>query len=366
MRCTSIALFAAGLLLTAAAATHAEEDPIEAALANPRATGLLVTAVVPDTPAQDESLAPGDVLLTYDGRGVTDLAGLAAGKEAAGGKETVVCTVLRAGGERVQISLPPGPLGVQLVPIAEGAPAAPLPADTGEVLDPSLADGRDEWFDFTMGGKKVGMEHLRVRVEGAFVRFTHEVAFDGGKEWGLHHAIVRASLRCGTTAQPVSFSYENALTGWASRSRVIRDAQGRSAWRALAGKPDGETVTTEIPLRGGLSSVPSYAVAQIARLLPQRKGACCRFQPVADWDGAPGLHAAIVCVGQETVTVGGTAHVTWKYEQRQLGGSVTGTYWFDAERRLVRADYGGPVATMATKEQALEGLSATLRPRTAD
>ena len=32
--------------------------------------------------------------------------------------------------------------------------------------------------------------------------------------------------------KPVTFSYENGLNGWISRSRVQRNALGRAVWRA--------------------------------------------------------------------------------------------------------------------------------------
>jgi hypothetical protein len=164
----------------------------------------------------------------------------------------------------------------------------------------------------------------------------------------------------------VSFSYENALNGWISHSEVLRNDEGRAVWHSRGGPAGEQPTVAEIPLRGDQSSLPSYAVAQIARLLPQEKGACFRFRPVADWDGKPSLRAAIVCVGAEKVTIGETEHDAWKYEQRQLGGSVLGTYWFDADRRMVKADYGGPVTTISTKAEATDGLNPALKLRTAE
>ena len=373
MNRATLALLGLGLLLGPPAWAH-DEDPVEAALQDPLATGLLVMSVYPDTQSWDAGIVAGDIVLSYDGAAATDLAALGAAKAAAeaaraGDAEAgpIVCVIRRAAdGEEVEIPLAPGQLGLQLVPVTEGRPPAPLPADTGAPLRAAEAGDRDEWFALSMGGAKCGVEHVTVRTEGELLHFTHEVAFDGGPQWGLHHGIVRATMRCGTTARPVAISYENGLNGWISRSRVERDEEGRPVWRATGGIPGQPQNVTETPLRDGASTLPSYAVAQIARLLPREEGACLRFRPVSDWDGAPGLPAAIVCVGPETVKVGETEHAVWKFEQRQLGGNTLGTYWFDAERRLVQAAYGGPLATAATKEAALEGLSPELKPRTAD
>lgn len=373
MKRATLALLGLGLLLGPTARAH-DEDPVEAALREPRATGLLVMMVYADTQSWDAGIVAGDIVLSYDGTAVSDLASLSAAKEAAEAARRdgsnagpIPCVIRRAAdGAEVEVALAPGQLGLQLVPVTADRPPSPLPADTGAPLRAADAGARDEWFALSMGGTKCGMEHVTVRVEGELLHFTHEVAFDGGPEWGLHHGIVRATIRCGTTARPVAISYENGLNGWISRSRVERDEEGRPVWRATGGIPGQPQNVTEMPLLDGASTLPSYAVAQIARLLPREEGACLRFRPVSDWDGAPGLPAAIVCVGPETVKIGETEHAAWKFEQRQLGGNTLGTYWFDAERRLVQAAYGGPLATAATKEAALEGLSPELTPRTAD
>ena len=364
MRRLGSALLITSLVLTGHALAH-DEDPIEAALASPHATGLLVMGVVPDMQAAAAGFAEGDVLLTYDEKAVTDLAALASAKEAAAQKARIWCEVLRANGEEAKVGLLPGPLGLQLVPIEKGNPPAPLPADTGAAISATAAGEHDEWYSFSMGDGQVGLEHLSVRAEGEMLHFTHEVAFDGGEQMGLHHAVVRAVMRCGATVEPVTFSYENALNGWISHSEIVRNEDGRAVWHSAGGPAGEEPRVTEIPLRGDQSSLPSYAVAQIARLLPQEAGACFRFRPVADWDGKPGLRSAIVCVAAETITIGETEHATWKYEQRQLGGSVTGTYWFDAGRRMVKAGYGGPVTTLATKAEAMAGLNPELKLKTA-
>jgi hypothetical protein len=365
MRRPALALLALGLLLAPAAHAH-DEDPIEAALQKPHATGLLVMGVVPESQAAIAGIHEGDVLVSYDGRPSTSLPALTAAKETAADKESIACVVHTAGGEERTVTLTPGPLGLQLVPVTKDLPPASLPLDSGDRFTLSQAAERDEWFVLSIDGKKAGLEHITTRVEGELLHFTHEVAFDGGEQWGLHHGIVRAVMRCGTLAEPVSLSYENGLNGWISRSRVERNASGRAVWHAVGGMPGEEPQVTENPLRGDQSSVPSYAVAQLVRLLPQEKDTVFRFRPVADWDGKPGLSAAIVLVGEETVTIGETEHTTFKYEQRQLGGNILGTYWFDARRTMIQASYGGPVATISTKEKAMEGLNETLKLRTAD
>jgi len=288
-----------------------------------------------------------------------------AAKSAAEGKDTVVCVVRRSDGDTIEVELKPGAVGLQLVPITKGAPPSPLPADTGDALDASLADGRDEWSIFELNGTQRGFEHITLRTEGDVIHLVHEVAFDGAPDFGLHHAIVKLSIRCGVTAEPQTLWYENGLNGWLSEGRLIRDDAGGPVWRAESGMPDAKE-TTEIALRTDIAPVPTYAVAQLARLLPQRKGVCFRFRPINDWDGSASLRAAIICEGSEELEIGGKKVVATKFVQKQLGGTTLGTYWFDAERNLVQADYGGPVAKRSTRAKALAGLNEGLKPRTAD
>jgi hypothetical protein len=362
----------AGILLLASmggiSMAH-EEDPVEIALRAPPATGLLVTNSVPGTQAHTAGIAVGDIVLSYDGVAAKSIAELSAAKEAAAEKEKIACSVRKASGETVEVTLAPGPLGLNLTPVTKGEPAGVLPPDTGAVLDPSSIGDRDEWFAFEMGGGHIGYEHVVVKVAGDVLHVTHEVAFDGGDQWGLNHMLVRATIRCGTTVEPLTLDFNYPRTDWKASGRLARDAEGHAVWRGTRdamGEADGEAQPFENRLRPGASSVPTYLVTEIARLMPQEKDACFRFRPIGDTDGSGMLPAALVCTGSEELDLGEKKVATWKYEQRQLGGSTTASYWVDGERNIVRANYNGPVATLATKEKALEGVTPELASKTAD
>mgnify|MGYP001811709463 CR=1 FL=1 len=101
MRCPLIVTF---LFVVGVGLAHAEEvstvEILEKALANPPATGLLVTGVGPGTPAHQQGVKPGDVLTHYDGKAVATLEVLGEAKAAAekAGAASVALTVVGGDG----------------------------------------------------------------------------------------------------------------------------------------------------------------------------------------------------------------------------------------------------------------------------
>jgi tetratricopeptide (TPR) repeat protein len=103
-------------------AAAAAEGPALVAVGDPRFVesgvawpekGVLVRDVVPDGQAAALGVRPGDVLVAYAGREVTDLVSLREATGAASGKETVEARFVREGEERA-VSARPGKLGVLL------------------------------------------------------------------------------------------------------------------------------------------------------------------------------------------------------------------------------------------------------------
>ncbi len=342
-------------------------NPLETALERPVASGLMVLSLVDGGQGMMLGLHPGEIIVTYDGLAVATVEALTLAKAAVESRTEIPVLVASHDGTERTITMAPGSLGLQLAPVVEGQAPAPLPADTGALLDPSVVGDRDEWMAFSIAGKEIGIEHVQLRVEEGVLHLTHEVAFDGGDDWGFHHALVTASVRLGVTADPFEMSYTNPLNGWSSTSEVVRDARGRPVWRTASGPKDAPRDIKEVPVQRDVSALSSYLVTQVARLMPQEKGACFRFRPVSDWDGTPSLQAAIVCTGPETLTVDGEEVATWHYVQRTLAGAESGQYWFDADRRLVQADYAGPITRRTDKARALALVTAPeLKLRTAE
>ena len=111
--------------------------------------------------------------------------------------------------------------------------------------------------------------------------------------------------------------------------------------------------------------VPEYLVELLAAFMPMQAGACLRYRPLGEYNGGAGLPAALVSIGEETVDIAGEEKTVWRVSQMRLGGQTAG-FFLVSYGRVVLSDYGGARAILSTREAALEGLHADLKPKTAD
>lgn len=347
-------------------------DPVEAALLAPPADGMLVMGISEGSQAVELGIRPGDVIVSYAGQPTPDLEHLRAAMTEAAGRETATCTVklLRAGGQEETLELKPGPIGVSLMPIRKGHPTPPLPPDTGVTFDlSSLADHpRELWLAFALEGEtKVGFEHAALSVADGVLRQRHEVAFDGGEQWGLNHQLVELEVQVGESLVPLATRYTNALNGWRGETRFqLLDDRPVTLQVTWPGEKEGERTSREATVPTDLPVIPSYLVSVLAGYMPRKEGACFRFRSLAEGMGEIGLPAALVVVREEEIEVAGQKRQAWRVEQRRLGGQVATTTWVDADGETLQVDYGGARAWAATREEALADLPEGLQPRTAD
>jgi len=350
------------VLALVAAAAAADIARVEKLLDDPPATGLLVSAVFDGTPAQAAGVMPGDVLLTYDGKGVADLEALNKAKEGAAGKEAVEVKALR-GDQVVSFSLAPGQIGVSLVPVTKGVAAAPLPKATEFVWDfSSLAKApRDDWYEFHLPGRgKVGFEHAMLSLADGHLVLRREVAFDGGEQWGLNHFDVTVKMALAPTLHAVSTRFVNPITKWVGEG--VLNA-GTNTWVFAWGGEGHERGNRSMPVTG--EYVPDYIVESLAAFLPREVGTSFHFRSLSTgWPG-PALTSALHAAAEEELTIGGEKVKTVRFDVTSRGGPVSSKHWVDAAGRVVSSDYSGASAIRATKEKALAGLHEGIVPQTA-
>jgi hypothetical protein len=364
-------LLALCLVIAAADAQEADLfDRLEKLLADPPATGILVTQVLPDSQAMAAGMRLGDVVFSYGGWPVADLQTLGAAKEALGEAETIEMVVVRDG-KRISFSLSPGQIGFMGVGVEKGVAAPALPADTGVKFDFSAlrSGASDRWYLFTLDGEtKAGFEHGVLRLRGDTLILRREVAFDGGEQWGLNHFDVIVVARTRPRLRTIATRFKNPLTGWIGTGRLVRAKGEGPRWRAKF--PGAEPRMEPAPKR----YLPTYLIESLAPFMPRVRGACYRFVPLNEGFGQPGLPSALVCEGrQEVMLPAGAAGVTparkalaWKYVWLQIGGAVGGTYWVDDSGRTVFSDYGGARAYLGTRGPALANLAEGIVPQSAE
>ena len=348
------------------------QDPLEAALRDPPATGLLILRVEEGSQAAAKGMRAGDVLVSYDGVEVADLEALRASIGAAAGKAALPCVLVRPSGERVELELAPGRIGVSLSPVEKGKGPGPLPPETGVEFDFSaLRDGkpREEWLSFHLGDatEKAGYEHAVLRLEGGKLIVRREVAFDGGEQYGLQHFDVTITAIAGATPIAVALRFVTPLTGWVGEAELILREDGRRAWRMTSQAPGQPEQGSESTAPDRLPLLPTYFLETLATFMPRSEGACVHFRAVEDGSGELLFPSALVVVGEEKVDlVDGARAKAWRIEHRRLGGVVAGTFWVDGRGRKLKSEFGGGArAFLVTREEALKGVPDRLKPRSA-
>lgn len=358
--CFSLCLFAGTVL----AEEQPAGNPVEEALKKPPATGLLITFVSAGSQAQRVGMQPGDVLVSYGGTAVPSRDALAAAMKEAAGQEPLECVLVR-GTQRVTVDVAPGRLGINVSAVVKDQPPEPLPAATEAGVPWSgLGRGpREVWYAFSLDGEnKVGFEHGELRLREGMLWLRHEVAFDGGEQWGLNHQVVEATVQVAHGFVLHSTRYENLRDGWVGLGARREQADGRSVWWVKWPPAGDEPRERTLSLPSDLPVVPSYMVEALASFLPRKAKACLQFRPLNEGLGTIDLPAALYCAGQEEIEQGGLKKKAWKIEQRKLGTGVTSTYWVSDDGSVLRVHYGQAWANATSKQGALAGLPEGIAP----
>ena len=340
----------------AAAAAAADEDPVDAAIADPPATGLLVTRVVAGSAAEGAGVKPGDILTAYGGTPTPDLQAINYAKDSFMG-EGPVEVVVKRGEQDVTFSLPTGSMGVILVAVVKGEGREPLPASTGAKLDFSRLgkEDRDHWFVILAEEERVGMARITERIVGTRLFVMSEEIYDAGAGLQDHEV---TSVASATTPPMASVTYyRDRMNDWV-RFGLPGD---RHDWHTVTRGAGSEDERLVVPITG--DTIPVYIVETLASLMPREKGACFRFLPLNEGSGQVGLAGALVCLGEKEVEANGKKVKAFGYEWRQRGGTTNGTFWMDANHLIVLADYGVVRAVATTREDALADQPAAIRAR---
>lgn len=367
-----------GLVALGAARTEAGEEAtlleVERILESPPATGLVMVRVVEGGAAHEAGIRAGEILLGYDEKETRTLQALKKAMAVAeqSRKKEVPLEVLGRDGTVRETVVAPGRLGVDLLPVEKGKSAAGLPAPTPVRFDLERLEKIpiDDWYGFTMGGgPKVGFEHARLELKDGKLHYRREVAFDGGRQYGLQHFDVAIVAAPGATPQAVSLRFAYPLADALSEGRFVRKGE-TVEWVVAYRYREEETGKTiegkdRVALPVDLPLVPTYFVEVLAALMEKKEGAAFHYRPTMDAQGTPMLRSALVVVGKEPVAIGEDTIPAWRVEQRRMGGQTAATYWVDDQGKVLRSDYGGPIATISTYEEATRGIHPELQVQTA-
>lgn len=353
------------------------DEQLEQLLEKPGATGLIILGLAPKSQAQEKGLQRGDIVTAYNGMPVPDVETLreAIQKAVDAKLEKIPLTVARTGKERtVEIGL--GPLGVNSLAVTKDKPTQARPPASGIKFDfASLKDKPQEaWYDFMIGGKKVGFEHYLLELKGDHLVLTSETAFDGGEAYpGIQQFVVGLEATATVDPQPYLLKSSFAFPPGKFSSEGIRVSEGqngKTTWRFKASWVESDEAGKETPKnQEGSCPAPAdllsdYLLVPLAAFMPRKAGACLRFVNLDLGAGEHSDPAALYVKGEEETEVAGEKVKSWCIEQH-VWGQVTRKSWVDAQGRVVKNAYGtGAESVLTTKEKALAGLPKGIEPKT--
>jgi hypothetical protein len=350
------------LLTPFAVAEDDEPSALERTVTKPAATGLLVTAVVPDTQAAKLGIEPGDILVSYAGQAVPDADALSKAKAGAEGADEIKATFVREGWEKTVV-LGPGQIGIRLVPVVKDVSRTALPKENVAGFDFSGFDeqGRDDWYFFLREGSRAGVGRILVRRVGEILFVTSEEFLDLGTALEDHEVLSATDCSPRPTAHMTVFC--DRMNDWTRYGLPARAPGGCSRWNTTTTGPGIEAAATIRKFHG--NAVPVYMVETLVELMPSKKNACFRFLPLYEGSGEVGMESGLVGIGAETVDVAGAEQTAFRFEWRRLDGQVVANFWVDKAGKLLLADYGEVKAVHATKAEAIKDQPEGVRARLA-
>ena len=331
-------LFAAVLLAPGPLAAQDEGiDPLESAMRTPTATGLLVVRVEEDSPAAEAGIRAGDILVSYAGSHLTDVAALNLAKDRAADAKAVAIRVVRDGWAKT-VTITPGRIGVSLVPVVQGQTLSPLPAQTVETIDyaPLRLGPRDDWYALSRDGERCGFGRIRTRVlEDALFVLTDEII---DTSTALSHNTVTSVADLGARPLARMTAFRDWVNDWVRYGLPTPSRRGCMHWNSVSSSPDlGETSRSyHLPEL----ALPVYMVETVVSLLPRKTGECFHFRPLYEGNGNCGLLSALAGAGWEDLP-GVEGEKAFRYNWLGIDGSVSTSFWVDDTGALRYADYGG-------------------------
>lgn len=339
---------------------------IEARLAAPSATGVLLTMVAPDSPFAAAGVAAGDIVVGIDGAPTAPSRvefhkSLQKGPADAAVRRYDV--LARDGARRTaEVALPAR--GVVPCAVVAGQPAwDPAAADDAEPDFSGLRDGLWIHLRNSLEETPAGYEVLRLRRRADLldVEVFFRLGGDDGKgaTWDyVTRATATLRLERGLPAVATAFWQDGRLVG----DLQLEDG----VWRGTRTGPGGAIVPVERPATAPVC--PAYIATLLPLTMPLRPGARLTFVGAGDGQAIPVARERFECTGRETVKVDGADVDAWCFAQRHYGLGTYGgdeRFYVTDDRRLVRADWGpnyaGCSGEAVPPERLNDGLPAHVR-----
>ncbi|QDU64168.1 hypothetical protein Pan216_50570 [Planctomycetes bacterium Pan216] len=313
-------------------------------LRDPKADGLLIYDIEPESQADKAGLRIGDILKIFDGQPVTTKGELVRlGQAAARERRSGILAVVQRGDESVEAMFDPAPLGVHLVEVRAGVSRPLWSRPTRFEPDFSGVQQRmsqsDHWDLLMHGDVVVGWRHVFFARQGDLL-------------------FMRAQTRIVSETQDrkldVTLSYTADKTFTPKSIRLVSADRLVLELAAADGKFQGHRVG--IPVEADLpdDALSVHLAAEVATTLPQKEGASlrCSYLDTASMVAAP--FSDLTCMGKEQIAYQARPVDTYRYRQSVFGSPVA-DFWIDEQRNVIKCRYrDGIEAVAASRTRVLE------------
>ena len=333
----------------------------------PTHSGLLITEVLAKSQAERLGLKQGDIIVSYNNTNVETLHALAEAKKAVADGIPSSMVIQRDKGAR-NIDIIGGSIGCHIYEVKAGQAIRLRPPATKCMFElQRLADQPaifENWYAFSIDGKHVGYEHISLEhvKEQSLLRSKSEVAFDGGKQWGLNHFVVTVECDDKAPFKARSVNFHTPLSKFTANSKRI--TRKTEHWETTfnyideRGQKQQEQHRILLPDDG----VPSYVVLQLASLLEREPGACFHFTSLVDGTGERGMPSALIVDKRETLNLNGKDIDCTRCDNVSLQGSSSA--WIDDHNRIIKMQFGpNTFATLSSKAEATKNIDERIKPQ---
>ena len=314
---------------------------VESILSNPAENGIVITLIVFGSQAYRQGFQLGDTLLTYNWKKPKSVAHLIELVGKVGEQEEVKVQLLSEGKPRM-VSLKPGRIGIDGIPVKKGQPSSSRPDVADYKPDFSTLDAlKEAWFAFVQEGKRIGYErHLLKERDGVFWLNAQSIFSTDGETVNMKIDI-QVRRESGLPFQKVGYLWGNGDF----KIQLVNDG------KTISGAIDDYKLQFAAPA----DVLPTYCSGLLATTLPLEVGAGTRLTLLGEGNATLYYGSALVCRGQKEAEVLGKKVRAWQFEQSSFG-KIGNIYWLDDDRKLVKAIFNQGEIHRTTKADALKNL----------
>lgn len=344
---------------------------VELQLQNPRADGVFVLSIEPESPPAKAGLRQGDIIVKIGGVPLADL-GLFFKEMQPKRKEDNVrqLEVTRRDHTVISVEIPASIKGLDVCWVKKGQSAWSAKLDyQGEPDFSWITDKTEKCLRNSFGEELAGFEWMRLTRRGELIDVDIWFCLGGGSSkddlWD-YYTRCQSTHRLDKYLSVINTTYTEGKPGGDISMRHAELGKD-GIWRGYSRTPDGAEHQVQYP-SATESFMTGYGTTLLPLTMPFKPGDSLTFFGGADGEGQSSGRARIECLGKRQVKVLGKDTDTWAFAWRHYGerkAEDDETFYLSPDRKIVRVDwgpgYGGCRAELVPKEDMMYGIPDHVR-----